>query len=84
MKPFCSAGQPHTLPIALEEAHAHSGANLGAMFMTPDGAFQDETVGLLPKLKKPVGANQYTAATMLTLEPPSYPTKVSPFEPKLN
>ena len=44
--------------------------------MTPDGAFQDEAVGLLPKLYKPVGANQYTAAAMLTLEPPSYSTKV--------
>ncbi len=56
-----------------------AGANLGAMFMTPDGAFQDEKVGLLPKLLKLVGANQYTAAAMLTLEPPTYSTKVSKF-----
>ena len=55
---------------------ACSGDNLGAMFFTPDGAFQDEEVGLLPKLYKPVGANQYTAAAMLTLEPPNYSTKV--------
>ena len=52
------------------------GVSLGAMFLTANGATQDNAVGPLPKLPKPVGPNQYTGATLLPLEPPNYATRV--------
>ncbi|KAK9866371.1 hypothetical protein WJX84_008187 [Apatococcus fuscideae] len=48
-----------------------TGVSLGAMFLTANGATQDNAVGPLPKLPKPVGPNQYTGATLLPLEPPT-------------
>lgn len=46
------------------------------MFLTADGATQDEAIGVLPKLQYPVGPNQYTPITMLTLSPPNYDVQV--------
>lgn len=53
-----------------------TGVKVQAMYITPDGATQDEAVGILPDLKYPIGANQYTPATMLELAPPNYDAKV--------
>ena len=49
---------------------------MGAMYLTADGATQDEAIGYLPKLPYPVGPNQYTPVTMLTLSPPEYEVQV--------
>ena len=53
-----------------------AGIQLGAMYLTADGATQDEAIGALPTLPYPVGPNQYTPITMLTLEPPKYDVQV--------
>lgn len=53
-----------------------AGIQLGAMYLTADGATQDEAIGPLPTLPFPVGPNQYTPITMLTLQPPSYDVQV--------
>lgn len=52
------------------------GVQMGAMYLTADGATQDEAIGYLPKLPYPVGPNQYTPVTMLTLSPPGYEVRV--------
>ena len=49
---------------------------MGAMYLTADGAKQDEAIGQLPTLPYPVGPNQYTPVTMLTLAPPNYDVQV--------
>ncbi len=63
------------------QPHLHkffaAGVQLGAMYLTADGAEQDEAIGYLPKLPYPIGPNQYTPATMLTLSPPNYDTQVN-------
>ena len=56
---------------------AIAGLQMGAMYLTADGATQDEAIGELPELLYPVGPNQNTPVTMLTLQPPNYDVKVS-------
>lgn len=53
-----------------------AGTQMGAMFLTADGAVQDEKIGYLPQLPLPVGPNQYTPVTLLTLAPPLYAAQV--------
>ncbi|DBB11708.1 TPA: hypothetical protein ACH3X3_005878 [Trebouxia sp. C0006] len=53
-----------------------TGVQMGAMYLTADGATQDEAIGYLPKLPYPVGPNQYTPVTMLTLSPPGYEVRI--------
>jgi hypothetical protein len=50
---------------------------MGAMYLTADGATPDEAIGVLPKLPYPLGPNQYTPVTMLTLAPPMYAVQVA-------
>ena len=54
-----------------------SGVQLGAMYLTADGATQDNAIGELPQLPYPVGPNQYTPITLLPLSPPNYDVSVS-------
>ena len=53
-----------------------SGVQMGAMYLTADGATQDEAIGQLPELPIPVGPNQYTPVTLLPLQPPNYEVHV--------
>lgn len=53
-----------------------TGVQLGAMYLTADGAQQDQAITGLPKLPYPIGPNQYTPVTMLTLAPPNYDVQI--------
>ena len=47
------------------------------MFLSADGAVQDEEIGDLPQLPYPVGPNQYTPVTLLPMAPPLYAAQVT-------
>ncbi len=47
----------------------HAGALMEAMFMTPDGATADNSIGTLPDLPVPVNYPQYNSLALLPLDP---------------
>ncbi len=47
----------------------HAGALMEAMFMTPDGATADNSIGTLPELPVPVNYPQYNSLALLPLDP---------------
>ena len=50
---------------------------MDVLYFTPDGAYRDESTGLLPTLPVPVNYPQSAAFTILTLEAPDYRPIVS-------
>ena len=57
---------------------------MDVLYFTPDGAYRDESTGMLPTLPVPVNYPQSAAFTILTLEAPDYTPIVSIFTPQVN
>ena len=57
---------------------------MDVLYFTPDGAYRDESTGMLPTLPVPVNYPQSAAFTILTLEAPNYTPIVSIFTPQVN
>lgn len=59
-----------------------TGSLMDVLYFTPDGAYRDESTGLLPTLPVPVNYPQSAAFTILTLEAPDYRPIVSMLSPQ--